>query len=184
MKIIDLLDKNSIKLDASPSGKEEALNMAIDLMDRSGKLNDKEAYRRQVFAREKESTTGIGEGIAIPHGKCAAVDRPGLAAMVIPGGVDFESLDDEPVTLMFLIAAPWRCMCRGDTQSRVHLPMWAGGGCPSHAQPAHQSRCVQMPDALWEVPRCPFPYGWRFPAWRGSDRRRRHRNRRKSGYHC
>lgn len=114
MKIIDLLDKNSIKLDASPSGKEEALNMAIDLMDRSGKLNDKEAYRRQVFAREKESTTGIGEGIAIPHGKCAAVDRPGLAAMVIPGGVDFESLDDEPVTLMFLIAAP-------DTKDNVHL---------------------------------------------------------------
>ena len=88
--------------------------MAIDLMDRSGKLNDKEAYRRQVFAREKESTTGIGEGIAIPHGKCAAVDRPGLAAMVIPGGVDFESLDDEPVTLMFLIAAP-------DTKDNVHL---------------------------------------------------------------
>lgn len=114
MKIIDLLDKNSIKLDASPSGKEEALNMAIDLMDRSGKLNDKEAYRRQVFAREKESTTGIGEGIAIPHGKCAAVDRPGLAAMVIPGGVDFESLDDEPVTLLFLIAAP-------NTKDNVHL---------------------------------------------------------------
>ena len=114
MKIIDLLDKNSIKLDASPAGKEEALNMAIDLMDRSGRLNDKEAYRRQVFAREEESTTGIGEGIAIPHGKCAAVDRPGLAAMVIPGGVDFESLDDEPVTLMFLIAAP-------DTKDNVHL---------------------------------------------------------------
>ena len=76
----------------------------------------REAYllRRQVFAREEESTTGVGEGIAIPHGKCAAVNRPGLAAMVIKDGVDFESLDGEPVTLLFLIAAP-------DTKDNVHL---------------------------------------------------------------
>ena len=72
-------------------------------MVKSGKIADEEAYKKQVFAREEESTTGIGEGIAIPHGKCDAVTKPGLAAMVIPGGVDFESLDDEPVTLLFLI---------------------------------------------------------------------------------
>lgn len=114
MKITDLLDKRSISLTAAPKSKEEALNEAIALMAESGKINDTEGYRRQVFAREEESTTGVGEGIAIPHGKCAAVNRPGLAAMVIKDGVDFESLDGEPVTLLFLIAAP-------DTKDNVHL---------------------------------------------------------------
>ncbi len=114
MRITDLLDKRSISLTAAPKSKEEALNEAIALMAESGKINDTEGYRRQVFAREEESTTGVGEGIAIPHGKCAAVNRPGLAAMVIKDGVDFESLDGEPVTLIFLIAAP-------DTKDNVHL---------------------------------------------------------------
>lgn len=114
MRITDLLDKRSISLTAAPKSKEEALNEAIALMAGSGKINDTEGYRRQVFAREEESTTGVGEGIAIPHGKCAAVNRPGLAAMVIKDGVDFESLDGEPVTLLFLIAAP-------DTKDNVHL---------------------------------------------------------------
>ena len=114
MRITDLLDKRSISLTAAPKSKEEALNEAIALMAESGKINDTEGYRRQVFAREEESTTGVGEGIAIPHGKCAAVNRPGLAAMVIKDGVDFESLDGEPVTLLFLIAAP-------DTKDNVHL---------------------------------------------------------------
>ena len=114
MRITDLLDKRSISLTAAPKSKEEALNEAIALMAESGKINDTEGYRKQVFAREEESTTGIGEGIAIPHGKCAAVNRPGLAAMVIKDGVDFESLDGEPVTLLFLIAAP-------DTKDNVHL---------------------------------------------------------------
>ncbi len=114
MRITDLLDKRSISLTAAPKSKEEALNVAIALMAESGKINDTEGYRRQVFAREEESTTGVGEGIAIPHGKCAAVNRPGLAAMVIKDGVDFESLDGEPVTLLFLIAAP-------DTKDNVHL---------------------------------------------------------------
>ena len=90
------------------------LEQAVALMVKSGKIADEEAYKKQVFAREEESTTGIGEGIAIPHGKCDAVTKPGLAAMVIPGGVDFESLDDEPVTLLFLIAAP-------NTKDNVHL---------------------------------------------------------------
>ena len=114
MRITDLLDKRSISLTAAPKSKEEALNEAIALMAESGKINDTEGYSRQVFAREEESTTGVGEGIAIPHGKCAAVNRPGLAAMVIKDGVDFESLDGEPVTLLFLIAAP-------DTKDNVHL---------------------------------------------------------------
>ena len=114
MRITDLLDKRSISLTAAPKSKEEALNEAIALMAESGKINDTEGYRKQVFAREEESTTGVGEGIAIPHGKCAAVNRPGLAAMVIKDGVDFDSLDGEPVTLLFLIAAP-------DTKDNVHL---------------------------------------------------------------
>ena len=83
-------------------------------MVKSGKINDEEAYRKQVYLREEESTTGIGEGIAIPHGKCDAVTKPGLAAMVIKDGVDFDSLDDEPVNLLFLIAAP-------NTEDNIHL---------------------------------------------------------------
>lgn len=114
MRITDLLDARSISLQAAPGNKEEALNQAVELMTQRGNISDKAAYRRQVGEREKESTTGIGEGIAIPHGKCAAVAAPGLAAMVIPGGVDFDSLDGEPVTLLFLIAAP-------DTEDNIHL---------------------------------------------------------------
>lgn len=114
MRITDLLDKNSVMLGAAPSDKKQTLEQAVALMAKSGKIADEEAYKKQVFAREEESTTGIGEGIAIPHGKCDAVIKPGLAAMVIPNGVDFESLDDEPVTLLFLIAAP-------NTKDNVHL---------------------------------------------------------------
>lgn len=114
MRITDLLDKNSINLNASPQNKKEALDQAVELMARSGKINDVEAYRKQVYAREEESTTGVGEGIAIPHGKCSAVNAPGLAAMVIKDGVDFDSLDGEPVNILFLIAAP-------DTEDNVHM---------------------------------------------------------------
>ena len=114
MRITDLLDKRSISLNETPKTKSEALDRIIDLMVASGKINDREAYREQVYAREEESTTGIGEGIAIPHGKCDAVKKPGLAAMVIKNGVDFDSLDGEPVTLLFLIAAP-------NTKDNVHL---------------------------------------------------------------
>ncbi len=114
MKITDLLDPRSISLDAAPASKSEALDLAVELMAASGKLSDVEAYRKQVYAREEESTTGIGEGIAIPHGKCDAVKQPGLAAMVIKNGVDFDALDGDPVTLLFLIAAP-------NTKDNVHL---------------------------------------------------------------
>lgn len=114
MRITDLLDKNSISLNASPADKKETLDLVVELMAKSGKLSDVEKYREQVYAREEESTTGIGEGIAIPHGKCDAVKAPGLAAMVIKNGVEYESLDGEPVTLLFLIAAP-------NTKDNVHL---------------------------------------------------------------
>lgn len=114
MRITDLLDIRSISLDAQPKNKKETLDMAVALMVKSGKINDEEAYRGQVYAREEESTTGVGEGIAIPHGKGECVDKPGLAAMVIRNGVDFDSVDGEPVTLLFLIAAP-------NTKDNVHL---------------------------------------------------------------
>ena len=114
MRIIDLLAPESISLDAAPKTKQEALDEAVRLMAQSGKINDEEAYRKQVYAREEEGTTGIGEGIAIPHGRCEAVSRPGLAAMVIRDGVDFDSLDGQPVHLLFLIAAP-------NTKDNVHL---------------------------------------------------------------
>lgn len=114
MRITDLLDARSISLTSSPQTKSEALDQAVALMVKSGKINNEEAYRKQVYAREEESTTGIGEGIAIPHGKCDAVSKPGLAAMVIKNGVEFDSLDGEPVTLLFLIAAP-------NTKDNVHL---------------------------------------------------------------
>ena len=114
MRITDLLDKQSISLNGVPKDKKEALDQVVDLMAKSGKINDVEAYRQRVYAREEESTTGIGEGIAIPHGKCDAVTKPGLAAMVVKDGVDFDSLDGEPVHLIFLIAAP-------NTEDNIHL---------------------------------------------------------------
>lgn len=114
MRIIDLLDKRSISLTARPADKKETLDLAIELMNKSGKLADVEKYREVVYAREAEGSTGIGEGIAIPHGKCDAVKAPGLAAMVIRDGVDFDSLDGEPANLLFLIAAP-------NTKNNVHL---------------------------------------------------------------
>ena len=104
MRIIDLLDKKSIKLNAVASGKKDVLDQAVTLMGQSGKIQDIEKYRRGVYKREEESTTGIGEGIAIPHAKTAAVKAPGLAAMVIKDGVDFDSLDGEPVHLLFFPA--------------------------------------------------------------------------------
>lgn len=114
MRITELLDKRSISLTAAPASKSEALDMAVDLMAAGGKIRDKEAYRKEVYLREEESTTGVGGGIAIPHGKCDAVAKPGLAAMVIKDGVDFDSLDGEPVNLIFLIAAP-------NTKDNIHL---------------------------------------------------------------
>ena len=114
MKITELLDRRSILLNGAPASKKDALDQMIALMVKSGKIRDEEAYRQEVYRREEEGTTGIGEGIAIPHGKCDAVIKPGLAAMVIPNGVHFDSLDGQPVHLIFLIAAP-------NTKDNIHL---------------------------------------------------------------
>ena len=93
MRITDLLRKESISLDASPANKAECLEMAISLMEKSGIISDHDAYKEQVFFRETEGTTGIGDGIAIPHGKCEAVNGPVLAAMVIPKRVAYDALE-------------------------------------------------------------------------------------------
>ena len=114
MTIRDLLAAESINLNGTPAGKTEALNQCIDLMEKSGKIADVEKYRKGVFAREEEGTTGIGMGIAIPHCKSDAVIKAGLAAMVVKDGVDFESLDGTPAKIIFLIAAP-------NTEDNVHL---------------------------------------------------------------
>ncbi|MDY5882111.1 MAG: fructose-specific PTS transporter subunit EIIC [Roseburia sp.] len=114
MKIRDLLAPESIDLNGSATGKKEVLDQMVALMAKSGKINDVETYRKGVYAREEESTTGIGEGIAIPHCKSDAVSKPGLAAMVLKDGVDFDALDGEKVHLIFLIAAP-------NTEDNVHL---------------------------------------------------------------
>lgn len=114
MTIRDLLAAESINLNGTPAGKTEALNQCIDLMAKSGKIADVEKYRKGVFAREEEGTTGIGMGIAIPHCKSDAVIKAGLAAMVVNDGVEFESLDGTPAKIIFLIAAP-------NTEDNVHL---------------------------------------------------------------
>ena len=114
MKIADLLAKESIDLQVKVGSKGEALEHLVALMAKSGKLADEAEYKRCVLAREEEGSTGIGEGIAIPHAKTNAVKAPGLAAMIVAEGVDFASLDDQPAKLFFLIAAP-------DTEDNVHL---------------------------------------------------------------
>jgi PTS system fructose-specific IIC component len=114
MRIRDLLKPEGIKLGGSPVNKKDTISQMVDLMYATGNINDKERYKEGVFAREAEDTTGIGDGIAIPHAKTDAVTRPGLAAMTIPKGVEYDSLDGEPVDLVFLIAAP-------NTKDNVHL---------------------------------------------------------------
>ena len=114
MKIKDLLAKESVQLNGQAKDKKDILNQMVDLMAKSGKIDDIDTYRAGVFAREDEGTTGVGEGIAIPHCKSDAVNAPGLAAMTVPAGVEYEALDGAPVDLLFLIAAP-------NTDDNVHL---------------------------------------------------------------
>lgn len=114
MKIVDLLKKESIELNGKPAGKSETIEKMVSLMAAGGNIADVDIYKAGVFAREEEGTTGIGEGIAIPHAKTDVVREPGLAAMVVKDGVDYDSLDGEPVHLIFLIAAP-------NTEDNVHL---------------------------------------------------------------
>lgn len=114
MRIRDLLVADSIQIGGSVSNKEDAIKKMVDLMVKQGNINDRDVYEKGVFAREEEGTTGIGEGIAIPHCKSDAVSKPGLAAMVLSDGVDYDALDGEVVDLIFLIAAP-------NTEDNVHL---------------------------------------------------------------
>ena len=114
MRIRDLLKPEGIKLGGSATSKMDAINQMVDLMYKEGNISDKEKYKAAVIAREKESTTGIGDGIAIPHAKTDAVKAPGLAAMTLPEGVDYEAPDGEPSNIIFLIAAP-------NTKENVHL---------------------------------------------------------------
>lgn len=106
MKITELLDINSIDLNTQISNKEEAIDHLVNLLDQSGKLNDKEIYKESVLNREKQSTTGIGDGVAIPHGQSEGVKTAGLSAMVVKEGLDFKSLDGQPTYLFFMIGAP------------------------------------------------------------------------------
>lgn len=106
MRITDLLHKEGIALDAKVNSKTEAIDLLVDLMDKTGVLSNKEEYKKGVFKREEEGTTGIGDGIAIPHAKTPAVKEAGLASMVVRNGVDYEALDGQPSKLFFLIAAP------------------------------------------------------------------------------
>lgn len=114
MKIIDLLKKEGIALNPDVKNKSDAINFLVDLMDNSGNLSDKEEYKKGVLEREAQGTTGIGEGVAIPHSKNKAVIKAGLSAMVIKDGLNFESLDGNDAYLFFMIAAP-------DTDANVHL---------------------------------------------------------------
>ncbi len=114
MKITDLLKKEAIDLNVKATGKDELIQKAVELMVKNGNIKDKDEYTKLVTKREKEGSTGIGEGIAIPHGKGECITKPGLSAMVIPDGADFGALDGKPVKLIFLIAAP-------DNKENVHL---------------------------------------------------------------
>lgn len=114
MRITDLLKRESIALGVKVNSKEAAIDYLVDLMDKSGRLNDREGYKEGILAREALGSTAVGDGIAIPHAKVAAVNEPGLAAMVVPGGVDYESFDGSPANLLFMIAAP-------DGEADAHL---------------------------------------------------------------
>lgn len=114
MRITDLLKKESIELNGVVANKQEAIEKMVELMAKGGNITDLEKYKAAVFQREEEGTTGIGEGIAIPHAKTDAVKEPGLASMIVRDGVDYDALDDEPVHMIFLIAAP-------NTKDNIHL---------------------------------------------------------------
>ncbi|MGN2369303.1 PTS fructose transporter subunit IIABC [Clostridium cagae] len=118
MRIVDLLKKQGIELNFNPSSKDECIEKLVNLMDKTGNLNNKEEYKKAIIAREAQSTTGIGEGIAIPHGKTNAVKKASLAAAVCKKGVDYDSLDGAPANLFFMIAVP-------DNSDNLHLEVLA-----------------------------------------------------------
>ncbi|GEA31457.1 MULTISPECIES: PTS fructose transporter subunit IIABC [Clostridium] len=118
MRIVDLLHKQGINLNFNPNTKEQCINELVDLMDKTGNLNNKEEYKKAILAREELSTTGIGDGIAIPHGKTSAVKKASLAAAICKKGVDYDALDGQPAHLFFMIAVP-------DNNDNLHLEVLA-----------------------------------------------------------
>lgn len=106
MRITDLLNVNGIQLHAAPADKSAAIDLLADLQERAGNITDKAAYKKEIWAREELDSTAVENGVAVPHARCAAVKRAGLAAMTVPGGVDYGAEDGEPSTLFFMIAAP------------------------------------------------------------------------------
>lgn len=106
MRITDLLKKESIELNSPVSTKQGAIDKLIDLQAKAGNISDKNAYKKDILAREQMSSTAVGDGIAIPHAKSEAVRQPGLAAITAPNGVDYESMDGKPSNILFMIAAP------------------------------------------------------------------------------
>ena len=106
MRIVDLLKKESIALGKNPGSKQEAIDMLVELQAKSGNIADVETYKKGILAREEQGSTAVGEGIAIPHAKSEAVKAPSLAAITVPGGVDYDALDGEPSNLLFMIASP------------------------------------------------------------------------------
>lgn len=114
MKITELLKLDSIELGVKAATKEEAIDRLVGLMDQGGRLTDKAGYKEGILARESLGSTAVGEGIAIPHAKVAAVKEPGLAAITVPEGVDYEAFDGSLASLIFMIAAP-------DGEADTHL---------------------------------------------------------------
>ncbi|MDY4650724.1 MAG: fructose-specific PTS transporter subunit EIIC [Atopobiaceae bacterium] len=145
MKITDLLKPEGIKVGATATSQDDAINQLIALQDASGSINDTVAYKKAILAREAEFSTAVGDGIAIPHAKTAAVKRPGLAAMTVPGGVDWNAPDDAPADLMFMIAAP-------EGQNNAHLEMLAElSKLLMHQEFADALRAAKTPEEFMSV---------------------------------
>ena len=124
MRIVDLLKKDSIQLNALPKSKNEAIDMLVELQVKGGNIVDKEEYKKGILERENKGSTAVGEGIAIPHAKSEAVKAPSLAAMTVLEGADYESLDDEPSNLLFMIAAPNDGDVHLEVLSRLQQKLW------------------------------------------------------------
>ncbi|MDO5118818.1 MAG: fructose PTS transporter subunit IIA, partial [Coriobacteriales bacterium] len=145
MKITDLLKVEGIKVGATAASQMDAIDQLVALQDASGNIKDAAAYKQGILAREAEFSTAVGDGIAIPHAKVAAVKKPGLAAMTVPGGVDWNAPDGAPADLMFMIAAP-------DGEANTHLEMLANlSAMLMHAEFADALRAAKTPEAFLKV---------------------------------
>ena len=118
MRINDLLRAEAIQLHATPGDKSSAIDLLVDLHAKAGNISDKEGYKKEIWARESLDSTAVGDGVAVPHARCAAVNRASLAAMTVPAGLDYDSPDGEPSKLFFMIAAP-------ENGGDVHMDMLA-----------------------------------------------------------